>query len=109
MKHAPRRGVRCRPRDRTGMPSGMLEGFIATSYSEHAPTRSPDQPSALTKNAQRQKVIAGNDGIREYVPLALRDFLACFSLTGGVAGWRRARDRAAIRVRRTSYPQFGPQ
>jgi len=44
----------------------MIEGFIATSYSEHAPTRSPDQPSALTKNAQRQNVIAGNDGIGEY-------------------------------------------
>jgi len=26
------------------MPSGMREGFIATSYSEHAPTRGRDQP-----------------------------------------------------------------
>lgn len=26
------------------MPWGMREGFIATSYSEHAPTRGRDQP-----------------------------------------------------------------
>src|SRR3954447_20415407 len=28
MKQAPRRGVRCRPRDRTGTPSGRAEGFM---------------------------------------------------------------------------------
>ena len=28
MKHAPRRGDRCLPRDRTGMPSGIVEDFV---------------------------------------------------------------------------------
>ena len=39
MKHAPRRGVRWRPRDRTGIPSGRVEGFMTTSSLEDAPPR----------------------------------------------------------------------
>jgi hypothetical protein len=43
MKQAPRFGDRCLPRDRTGTPSGTLEGFIATSSIEDATAGAQDQ------------------------------------------------------------------
>ena len=43
MKHAPRRGDRCLPRDRTGTPSGTLEDFIVASSHEDATAGAQDQ------------------------------------------------------------------